>query len=184
MSGAERSRALYRRVLGAAFESLPAPVQALHDNPSRVVASGFCTIERGGHPLARLLAGLFGFPPAGEDVSLRLVVQADRGREHWSRDFGGRRLTSLQGMVLGRPGLLFERFGPGHFVIDPRPSEAGLSFALVGARFLGLPLPRLLWPAIVGEETAEGGRYHFNVSIALPLVGLLVRYRGRLTLDD
>ena len=184
MSEAERPRTLYRRVLGAAFDRLPPPVQALHDNPSRVAASGICTVERGGHPLARLLAGLFGFPPAGEGVPLRVVVEAHGGRERWAREFGSRRLTSLQGEVPGRPGLLFERFGASRFVIDPRPSEAGLSFALVGARLLGLPLPRFLWPVVVGEETAEAGRYHFNVSIALPLIGLLVRYHGRLTLDD
>ncbi len=184
MSDAAAPRALYRRVLGAAFERLPLPVKALHDNPSRVVAGGFCSVQRGGNPLARFLAGLFGFPPAGEGVPLRVVVEAEGGLERWSRDFGGHRMTSVQGQVPGRPGLLFERFGPARFVIDPRPSGQGLSFALRGARFLGIPLPRFLWPSVVGDETAQAGRYHFNVSVALPLVGLLVRYHGRLTLDD
>ncbi|MEQ9609893.1 MAG: DUF4166 domain-containing protein [Kiloniellaceae bacterium] len=171
---------LYWRVLGADFARLPAPVKALHDNPGRVVASGRCRVERGDNPLARLLAAFFGFPPAGDDVPLRVEITAEGAGERWERDFAGCRLASLQGEVPGRPGWLYERFGPGHFTIDPRPSERGLSFALTGARLFGLPLPRLLWPAVVGDATAAAATYRFEVSIALPLVGLLVRYQGDL----
>ena len=174
---------LYRRVLGADFDNLPSAVKALHDNPGRVVAVGSCEVTRGGNPLARLMASLYGFPPAGEDVPLRVVVEVAGGFERWSRDFGGHRLRSVQGEVAGRPGLIFERFGPGRFTIDPQPSEQGLSFALKGARILGIPLPRFLWPAIVGDETRVEGRYNFDVAIALPLVGLLVSYRGELLLE-
>ncbi len=185
MSRAAQPRAaaapsLYRRVLGQAFERLPPAVRGLHDNSGRITASGPCRVERGGHPLARLIAGCFGFPPAGEGA-LRVTIEACDGHEEWRRDFGSHRTTSRQGEVPGRPGLIFERFGPGNFLIDPRPGPAGLSFALKGARLFGCPLPRFLWPAIVGEATAPDGRYHFNVSVALPLVGLLVRYRGSLT---
>lgn len=185
MSGAAQpqaaaARSLYRRVLGQAFERLPPAVRALHDNPGRITASGRCRVERGGHLLARLIAGCFGFPPAGEGA-VRITIEAREGGEEWRRDFGSHRTTSLQGEVPGRPGLIFESFGPGNFLIDPRPGAAGLSFALKGARLFGCPLPRFLWPAIVGEATAPDGRYHFNISVALPLVGLLVRYRGSLT---
>jgi len=171
---------LYWRVLGADFACLPAPVKALHDNPGRVVASGRCRVERGGNPLARLLAALFGFPPAGDEVPLRVEITAEGTGERWQRDFAGHRFASLQGEVRGRPGWLYERFGPGQFTIDPRPSERGLSFALTGARLFGLTLPRWLWPAVVGDATAPDGAYRFEVSIALPLIGLLVRYQGNL----
>ena len=171
---------LYWRVLGADFARLPAPVRALHDNPGCRTATGHCRVERGGNPLARFVAGLFGFPPAGEDVALRLVVTAEGGGERWERDFAGHRMVSRQGEVPGRPGWLYERFGPGHFTIDPRPSERGMSFSLTGAQLFGLTLPRWLWPAVVGDVTAAAGIYHFHIAIALPLIGLLVRYRGNL----
>jgi Domain of unknown function (DUF4166) len=175
---------LYRRVLGADFAHLPGPVKALHDNPGRVVAAGRCRVQRGGNPLARLLAGAFGFPPAGDDVPLRVVITARDGGERWERDFAGHRLTSRQGEMPGRPGWLYERFGPGHFTIDPRPSERGLSFALTGARLFGLPVPRWLWPAVVGDATAPAGVYRFEVSIALPLIGLVARYHGDLVPEE
>jgi Domain of unknown function (DUF4166) len=169
---------LYRRALGNDFDRLPAPVAALHDHEGRAVATGRCTVERGAHPLARLTAAFFGFPPAGENVALRVVLQAVDGKERWLRDFGGHRTSSIQGEVPGRAGLLFESFGPGRFTIDPRPTAQGLSFALRGASLLRVPLPRRLWPRVVGDATAVEGRYSFEVSIALPLVGLLVSYRG------
>lgn len=171
---------LYRRVLGSNFDRLPAAVAALHDHDGCAVATGRCRVERGAHPLARFAAAFFGFPPAGENVDLRMEITAEGGGERWLRDFAGHRTSSIQGEVPGRPGLLFESFGPGRFTIDPRPTAQGLSFALTGARILGLPLPRRLWPRVVGDATAAGGRYTFEVSIALPLLGLLVRYRGYL----
>lgn len=175
-------RALYPRVLGDAFERLPPAVRRLHGSSGGIAASGLCRVERGANPLARLIAGLFGLPAAGEG-SVRVRIEVAGSGERWTRDFGGRRTISVQGEVPGRAGLIFERFGPGHFLIDPQPGAAGLNFALKGARFLGCPLPHFLWPTIVGEATAPDGRYHFNVSIALPLVGLVVRYRGQLVPD-
>jgi len=169
---------LYWRVLGADFARLPVPVKALHDNPGRVVACGRCRVERGGNPLARLLAALFGFPPAGDDVPLRVQITAEGAGERWERNFAGHRLASLQSEVPGRPGWLYERFGPGHFTIDPRPSERGLSFALTGARLFGLALPRWLWPAVTGDATAPDGFYRFEVSIALPVVGIWIARLG------
>ena len=174
---------LYRRVLGSDLDRLPAPVAALHDHAGRAVATGRCTVERCSHPLARLAAAFFGFPPAGDNVPLRIVLRAVDGKERWLRDFGGHRTSSVQGEVPGRAGLLFESFGPGRFTIDPRPTAQGLSFALRDARFLGIPLPRRLWPEVVGDARAAEGRYTFEVSIALPLVGLLVSYRGWLSLE-
>ena len=78
-------------------------------------------------------------------------------------------------------------------VLDPRigsefplpryetEGAAGLDLRLVGVRFLRLPLPPRLWPRIVGRERVDGaGRFTFEVSIVLPLAGLLIAYRGYL----
>jgi hypothetical protein len=42
----------------------------------------------------------------------------------------------------------------------------------------GLPLPRALAPKGDSYEHAADGRFNFHVEIALPFVGLVVRYRG------
>lgn len=44
--------------------------------------------------------------------------------------------------------------------------------------FLGIPLPVVLSPNGEAWETGEEGRFRFHVEIRLPLVGLIVRYRG------
>jgi len=74
--------------------------------------------------------------------------------------------------------LLCERFGPFAF---------GLALVLEGERlklvvrrwsFLGLQLPRALAPGGEAYEHAADGRFNFHVEITLPVVGLIVRYRG------
>ncbi len=42
-------------------------------------------------------------------------------------------------------------------------------------------MPRFLLPLGVAREYEADGRFHFDVPIALPLVGPLVHYKGWLT---
>jgi hypothetical protein len=44
-------------------------------------ASGRATVRRGPHPFARLAAWLFGFPPAGQDISLHVSFTEENGAE-------------------------------------------------------------------------------------------------------
>jgi hypothetical protein len=46
---------------------------------------------------------------------------------------------------------------------------------------LGIPMPGSLLPKGTSFESEENGRFTFDVTIAIPLVGLLVAYRGFLT---
>jgi hypothetical protein len=48
--------------------------------------------------------------------------------------------------------------------------------------FLGVPLPMWLAPRGDSHEHADQGRFNFHVEIGHPLMGLIVRYRGWLTL--
>lgn len=169
---------LYRRVLGGDFDRLPPEVRRLHDHGGRLCAAGRCRIDRGGHPLARIIVGLFRFPPRGEDVAVRVCFNAARGVETWDRDFGGHRLISRQGSLPGQSSLLYESFGPSRFTIRPRATAEGLDLQLCGVSLLGLPLPRPLWPEIRARERVETGRFTFDVAIALPVIGLLIAYSG------
>jgi len=53
---------LYRRVLGEAWNSLPAPLQVMHDVTSERIADGVAVIERGSGWLARLAAFILRLP--------------------------------------------------------------------------------------------------------------------------
>ena len=74
--------------------------------------------------------------------------------------------------------LVCERFGPFCF---------GLALVLDGGRMnlvvrrwtaFGIPMPLSWAPGGNAYEHAEDGRFHFHVEIGLPLIGMIVRYRG------
>jgi len=65
----------------------------------------------------------------------------------------------------------------------PGANEPGLSWRLVRVRALGLPLPSGWFAGVRAREFERDGRYHFEVAAQLPIVGLLVRYRGWLDVE-
>jgi hypothetical protein len=166
---------LYRRLLGERFERLPARVQELHDLDGASIWAGRADVERGRSRASRMMATVFGLPPAGRDQALRVTFRATNGREIWERRFEGATFRSIQ---YERAGLLNERVGPTTFVFALQTSANGLALKLDAVRFLGAPLPRFMWPSVFTFESEREGRYHFEVEAALPLIGRLVRYSG------
>ena len=166
---------LYRRLLGERFEHLPARVRELHDVTGTSVWTGRSDVERGQSLPSRVVATLFGLPPAGRDQALRVTFQVDGDREIWSRMFGNAVFRSVQ---YERGGLLRERVGPSTFVFALDTSADGMALELHGVRFLGVPLPRLLAPSVRTFESERDGRYYFEVEASLPLLGRIVRYVG------
>ncbi len=175
---------LYRRVLGSRFDELPPEIRALHDLQGVTTASGVCEIRRGGNPLARCLAAILRMPPAATAVPVRVTFTPDRGRELWQRDFAGCGFRSTQEAPAGRAGHLIERFGALAFLLEVPTCPAGLDLVLRRAWCLGLPLPRVFWPRIAACERVVGGSFTFDVEIRLPLLGLMIHYRGRLERDS
>jgi hypothetical protein len=166
---------LYRRLLGERFESLPPRVRELHDLAFASVWTGRADVERGTSLLSRIVATLFGLPPAGRDQPLEVTFMPDGGTELWTRRFGQAVFRSLQ---YERGGLLRERVGPSTFVFALEASADGLALKLRGVRILGVPLPRFLPPSVFTFESERDGRYHFEVEAGLPLLGRIVRYQG------
>jgi hypothetical protein len=177
----EESLPLYRRVLGPAFDWLPAPIRRMHELSGELTARGTATVERGSNPLARLAAYLFRFPEAGEAIPVEVRFIRRGSQEVWTRTFAGRRFRSIQSEGTGRSlHLLEERFGAFSFGLALVVADGCLRLVLRRWRLLGLPLPLLLAPKGDAHEHAGDGRFHFHVEIALPLLGLIVRYRGHL----
>jgi hypothetical protein len=170
---------LYRRMLGDAWPMLPEPIREMHQLRDTLTATGTATVERGKGVLSRLVALVMGFPHAGSDIPVRVDFRRESGREIWRRDFAGKNFCSTQEEGRGRfERLLCERFGPFAF---------GLALVLDGGRLhlvvrkwsaFGIPMPLALAPRGEAFESADGGRFNFHVEIGLPLVGLIVRYRG------
>jgi hypothetical protein len=166
---------LYRRLLGPAFDALPARVGELHDLDRISVWEGRAQVERGRSLVARMAAWLASLPPAGDDQPLRVTFAAVGDKEIWARQFDKALFRSVQ---YERGGLLYERVGFATFVFAATPTTNGLSLRLDGFHLLGIPMPRMLHPAVDTFETERDGRYRFEVEARLPLFGLLVRYAG------
>jgi hypothetical protein len=166
---------LYRRLLGASFDTLPARVRELHDLKGPSVWVGRADVERGTSLAARFAAALTSLPPTGHDQPLRISFEPRNGAEIWSRQFGRSVFCTVQS---ARGDRLCEHVWPGTFVFALVASPDGLALKLHGLRVLGVPMPRPLHPAIVTLESEREGRYRFDVEARLPLFGLLVRYAG------
>jgi len=173
---------LYRRLLGDAWSALPAPVRQMHELPyagGAVVADGTASVERGSGMLARLVAGMFGFPPAGREIPVTVEFEVRGAQEHWSRTFAGRSFASTQEAGQGRiADLLCERFGPVAIGIALVPDAGRLRFEVRRWSLFGLPLPLVLVPHGNSYEHADGGRFCFHIEIRHGLTGLIVAYRG------
>ena len=87
---------LYRRLLGNRFDALPQQVRTLHDVCTTATWVGRADVKRGSSLAARVIATLFGLPPAGLDQPLTVTFAPKGDAEVWSRVFGTRRFQSTQ----------------------------------------------------------------------------------------
>ena len=168
---------LFRRLIGPAFDHLPAAIRSVHvTEPARF--EGHCEVIRGHGMLSRLCGVIAGLPPPGEHVRCAVDIVPVADGETWGRDFGG---YPLRSMLRGQDGLLHERMGPASYRFRLVADGECIRWELVGMRVLGIPLPRFARAAIDASESVRDGLYAFDVRATLPVAGLLVHYRGRLT---
>src|SRR5205085_12541408 len=85
MTAATAALPLYRRLLGDAYQSLPAPLGAMHNLTGSMTAAGVATVTRGKGFLARIAAALIGLPRAGENLPPRVAFRSEHGRERSPR---------------------------------------------------------------------------------------------------
>jgi len=168
---------LYERILADAWHALPPAIRVMHDGITS--AEGRARVERGRSPLALIAGAMMSFPPAGDDVPVRVTFEQTPGGEVWRRTFGRHSFQSHQYDGRGRSeGLIIERFGALAFamalVVD------GARVRLITRRWsaFGVPMPMWLAPRSNAYESEEDGVFRFFVEISHPLTGLIVRYNG------
>ena len=173
------SAPLYRRLLGDAFDRMPAPWRAMHELKSELKAEGVARVDRATAALARLVATMFGFPDAGDHVPVKVTFTARDGIETWRRQFSDRGFVTTQQEGSGRfERLLCERFGPFRFGLALVVDDSRMRLIVRRWTFFGVVLPRAWAPIGTAYEFVEDGRFKFHVEISHPLTGLIVRYQG------
>ncbi len=171
---------VFERALGdVAWKALPVITRSIHQSQPGVVLNGEASIMGAETALGRLIAKLFGFPPAGEQVPVTVTIESDGSREQWRRQFGNKNMASAMTVAEGYSQSVEERFGPFAFRLKLETGPYGLNMAMAGIRLGPIPLPRFMMPDISATERVdEQGRHQFNVRIAKWPLGLLVHYRG------
>jgi hypothetical protein len=114
-------------------------------------------------------------PLSGSDVPLSVTIRVDQKGETWARNFGGQR---MQSRLWACGSLLAERLGATTLLFTLSAVAGRIEWRVVAVRFLGVPLPVSWFAGACATEAIVNGRYTFDVSATLPLVGLLIRYRG------
>ena len=175
---------LYKRILGTAWDALPAPLAALHNLVSdEQKAEGVARVETGKHVFSRLLAALYGFPRSGERVPVRVSFHRREDGEMWQRDFAGRIFSTVQYAGRGYADkLLVEKFGPIRLAMALVLKQGELHSVTRGWSVFGIPLPLALAPNASVYEYADGDNFCFHVEVKHWLTGLIVRYEGELQL--
>jgi hypothetical protein len=168
------SDALFQRVLGTGFDSLSPLLKALHLAPGLRLYRGQVQVERGAHPIARVLAWATRLPPAGQG-EVRVEIDAREQCEKWTRHIHGHAMPSR---LWSADGLLYERLGLATFGFRLSVERGAIVWRVARVAALGLPLPARWFDGVIAHESVEAGRYCFDVRAALPVAGLLVRYRG------
>ncbi len=165
---------LFAQVLGPAFDALPVPVRALHMAQGLHRYRGDVEVDRGAGVLSRFIAAATRLPPAGRGP-LCVEIDASLHAERWTRFIGGRAMPSR----LWREGdVLCERLGLATFGFRLAVVEDAIAWRVVRASVFGLRLPTRWFAGVGARESAEDGRYRFDVWASLPVAGLLVHYKG------
>lgn len=163
-------------IWGAA-NAMPAAIAALHGTETYTSVRGIAQVDRGTGIVARLIARLIGFPATAAAVPLHVEISRSAAGEIWTRCFADKCFASR---LSRREGRLVEQFGPLAFAFDLVPIASGHTMMLRRWWCGPVPLPLALAPHISASETDDGGRFRFDVRIALPCFGPLIAYRGSL----
>ena len=165
---------LYQRVTGERFQFLPIAVRQIHSVLREGGASGEAHVSGAANALGALVARVMRFPPEGR-YQLHVAFAERDGIERWTRAFGSYTFGST---LSDEAGSLTERFGPLRFKFELPSDERGLEMRMMSWSVWRVPLPLFLAPRSRAREWEQDGRFCFEVPIALPLVGKIVRYHG------
>jgi len=155
-----------------------------HTGTVSATAAGIVDIDPGRSRPIRMLRRLMSLPPpaAGLTAQLCIVRRAEGAlvHERWIRTFGAVRLVTR----LVRAGeRAVERAGPVELRMRCRATASDVWFTADGAAMvlgrLRLRIPAAVAPRACAHAWSTGdGAFDVEVSVQMPLLGVLVSYRG------
>ncbi len=173
---------IFERSLGKeTFQKMPPALQVFHSTKSSSVWIGTGVVRTGSWP-AKLIAKVFGFPSAGDNIPITVTVDhelndLEEWQERWTRTFANASFSSV--LKLTNDNQLTESFPPFTFNLGVHADEKQLNMPVVGWRIGFLTLPNFLAPVSDAKEFQdEQGRFRFDVKLSHPIIGLIAHYQG------
>jgi hypothetical protein len=167
---------LYQRLLGEEFTHLPPVLREFHSLPHGGQAQGVLQVQYGRGFVRRALAKLLRLPREGKHIAVHLQVQAHDNHEIWVRHFDDLRVQTTQWQT-GK--LLIEKAGPLCFAFRLSADKETLRFDFSHNQIGAIKLP---FTVLQVDAQARGleDSWQIIVMIRVPLIGLLVEYRGEI----
>jgi hypothetical protein len=166
---------LFQLLLGDAFDRLPPRVRALHAANGSRTYRGMADVERGSGVLSRFAGAATALPPDGQQIPISVTIEAGENYERWSRDFAGHPMSS---QLSASNGDLCESLGLANFRFRLSVENDVLVWRVRSVNALGIPLPARWFAGVIASEAEVDRRYRFDVRAELPVLGLLVHYKG------
>lgn len=170
-------KSLFERAMGADFAALHPALRAFHAVEGRRRFEGTVDVHAPEQALARVLARVLGTPIETVTGAIAFELDTSPTQESWTRFFPGKKMTST--MVLDGAHVV-EKLGPCKLWFSLQAVDSKLHMRLTRMRFASVPCPRFLLPQVTAIETGVAGHLEFNVKAALPLIGTVAHYVGRL----
>ncbi|WP_367646676.1 DUF4166 domain-containing protein [Ruegeria arenilitoris] len=155
---------------------VPVAVRRLHEAPG--LYAGRCSVVAGRGWLIAWALRLGRFPRDAGDIPVQIRIDCNGHEWQWVRDFDGHttrsRLTFDHGAECVR-----EQLGLLSIWMVPEISDGRLLIHIRRLSVMGLRCPAFLLPrSSTVEWQDETGHFCFDVSADMPVLGLLIRYRG------
>ena len=171
------------RWFGAEFERLHPLLQALHLHGGVLAGPIERALGRGlARPFGQAIARKLGIPLQAGQHTLRVEIGHRPDRLLWSRRFDNRqRMDSTFRPVGAWPdGMWLEQTGPVRLGLAVEVIDGGWYWRCRKAWLFGVRLPLALFPQSSAYKCIEDGRYRFQVTFTMPLLGEVLSYGGLL----
>jgi Domain of unknown function (DUF4166) len=161
-----------------------------HTGTVSATAAGLLDVDPGKSGPIRVLGRLLRLPPpaTGQTTRLRIVRQVEGAsiHERWIRTFGSASLATRQ---LRTGEQISERAGPVECRMRCRATASDIWYIPAGAAVilgrLSVRLPGLIAPQACAHAWSSGdSAFGVEVSVRVPLIGVLMSYRGHFTEVD
>ncbi|MET0815538.1 MAG: DUF4166 domain-containing protein [Pseudoxanthomonas sp.] len=168
---------------GPGFQRLHPLLQELHLRGGVLTGPVEIRIGKGlARPLACALARKLGVPSGSGPHALSVEIGHQPHCLLWNRRFdnGGRMDSTFWPFGAWPDGLWLEETGPFRMGLAVEVIDGGWYWRCRKVWLHGIRLPLMLFPQSSAYKRIEHGRYRFQVSFKLPLLGTLLSYGGLL----